>query len=102
MTTLGHRARQHAINADESERHRKAGETGEHHQRHDPRLQQRDEVADAAAEEAADLVPAGRDRAAEHRQTDVDPEVPGGAGERPGRDAEVEQRGGESLTVLKR
>ena len=41
--------------------------------RHRPALV---EVADAAAEEAPDLVPAGRDRASEHRQADVDPEIP--------------------------
>ena len=58
--------------------------------RHRPALV---EVADAAAEEAADLVPAGRDRAAGEGQAEVDPDVPGDARERARRDAEVEQRG---------
>src|SRR3954452_21889497 len=49
--------------------------------------------ADAVAEEAPDLVPARRDRAAGKREARVDPEVPGLAGERGRRDAEVEQRG---------
>jgi hypothetical protein len=39
------------------------------------------EAADAWPEEAADLAPTGRDRAAEHRQADSDVQLPGRAGD---------------------